>query len=160
MKNYFRILFVAISLLAIFGSASAQNSNRQRMSREQFAQVRARHIADSLGLANETYDQFVKTYCDQQKEIWALGPRITSDSASSKPDAQEAIQNRFEKSQKILDIRQKYYKEYSEFMTQEQIQKMYELERNFMGRMSSQRASKGRIGRRGRQHAGNASASR
>lgn len=36
------------------------------------------------------------------------------------------------------------------------IQKMYELERNFMGRMSSQRASKGRIGRRGRQHAGNA----
>lgn len=30
------------------------------------------------------------------------------------------------------------------------IQKMYELERNFMGRMSSQRASKGRIGRRGR----------
>ena len=149
MKNYFRILFVAISLLAIFGSASAQNSNRQRMSREQFAQVRARHIADSLGLANETYDQFVKTYCDQQKEIWALGPRITSDSASSKPDAQEAIQNRFEKSQKILDIRQKYYKEYS-------IQKMYELERNFMGRMSSQRASKGRIGRRARQHAGNA----
>ena len=146
MKNYFRILFVAISLLAIFGSASAQNSNRQRMSREQFAQVRARHIADSLGLANETYDQFVKTYCDQQKEIWALGPRITSDSASSKPDAQEAIQNRFEKSQKILDIRQKYYKEYSKF--------------NFMGRMSSQRASKGRIGRRGRQHAGNASASR
>ena len=142
MKNYFRILFVAISLLAIFGSASAQNSNRQRMSREQFAQVRARHIADSLGLANETYDQFVKTYCDQQKEIWALGPRITSGSASSKPDAQEAIQNRFEK------------------MTQEQIQKMYELERNFMGRMSSQRASKGRIGRRGRQHAGNASASR
>jgi hypothetical protein len=160
MKNYFRILFVAISLLAIFGSASAQNSNRQRMSREQFAQVRARHIADSLGLANETYDQFVKTYCDQQKEIWALGPRITSDSASSKPDAKEAIQKRFEKSQKILDIRQKYYKEYSKFMTQEQIQKMYELERNFMGRMSSQRASKGRIGRRGRQHAGNASASR
>ena len=160
MKNYFRILFVAISLLAIFGSASAQNSNRQRMSREQFAQVRARHIADSLGLANETNDQFVKTYCDQQKDIWALGPRITSDSATSKPEAKEAIQKRFEKSQKILDIRQKYYKEYSKPTTQEQIQKMYELERNFMGRMSSQRASKGRIGRRGRQHAGNASASR
>ena len=150
MKNHIKLLIAAISLLAIFGSASAQNRGRERMSREQFTQAQAQHIADSLGLSNDAKEQFVKTYYDQQKEIWALGPRISTGNSSSESEAQEAIQKRFERSQKILDIRQKYYQEYSKFMTQEQIQKMYGMERDFMRRMSNQMAAKGHGDRRGR----------
>ena len=34
-------------------------------------------------------------------------------------------------SEKILDIRQKYYKKYSEFLTQRQIQRVYEIEKKW-----------------------------
>lgn len=37
-------------------------------------------------------------------------------------------------SEKILNIRQKYYKEYSKFLTQTQIERVYEQERKIMKR--------------------------
>ena len=45
---------------------------------------------------------------------------------------EEAIKARFAHSQKILDLRKKYYAIYSEFLTQKQIQKVYETERDIM----------------------------
>ena len=39
------------------------------------------------------------------------------------------IKQRFERSEKILGIRQKYYKEYSKFLTQDQIEQVYKQER-------------------------------
>ena len=39
-------------------------------------------------------------------------------------------------SEKILNIRQKYYKKYSQFLTQQQIQRVYELERQMMKRFA------------------------
>jgi hypothetical protein len=41
-----------------------------------------------------------------------------------------------ERSQKILDLREKYYKKYSAFLTQKQIERVYELERKAMQRLS------------------------
>ena len=41
----------------------------------------------------------------------------------------QMLKARFAHSQKILDLRQKYYGIYSEFLTQKQIQRVYELER-------------------------------
>ena len=37
-------------------------------------------------------------------------------------------------SEKILNIPQKYYKKYSQFLSQQQIQRVYELERQMMKR--------------------------
>lgn len=48
----------------------------------------------------------------------------------------QAIKDRFAHSQKILDIREKYYSIYSEFLTQSQIQRVYDLERQMMKRLS------------------------
>ena len=52
-------------------------------------------------------------------------------------------------SEKILNIRQKYYKEYSKFMTQKQIQRVYEIEKNMMKRFSQHRGKKGQRPMRG-----------
>ena len=46
------------------------------------------------------------------------------------------MRQRFEQSQKMLDIRDKYYKEFSKFMTQKQIELMYDKERKIMQRLS------------------------
>lgn len=61
---------------------------------------------------------------------------------TSEQDNEDRIKQRFAMSEKILDIRQKYYKEYSKFLTQTQIEKVYEQERRMMNRLAKRRHMK------------------
>ena len=56
----------------------------------------------------------------------------TSDNPSEKD-----MEQRFERSQKILDLRKKYFGIYSTFLSQKQISRVYEIEREMMHRLSS-----------------------
>ncbi|MBD9160321.1 MAG: hypothetical protein EGP67_03240 [Bacteroidales bacterium] len=120
--------------LAVAVSAAAQTP-QQRMSREQLAETQAKYIARELALDDNLSSQFVTTYCECQKEIWALGPRSGKDCS---------MQERFDRSQKLLDIRQKYYRLYSRFLTDRQIENVYKLERRMMHRMQSKHKENGR----------------
>ena len=48
--------------------------------------------------------------------------------------AKKAIQEQFEHSQRILDLRKDYYAKYSKFLTQKQIKRVYDLEKKAMNR--------------------------
>lgn len=137
MKNRIKLLLLVVSLTAFCGMVSAQN-NRQRLSREQLAEVQAKHIAKEMTMDKATSDRFIDTYCQFQREIWALGPRPKQSHRSSMTDeeAEQAVKERFTHSQKILDLRTKYYAIYSEFLTQKQIRQLYELEKQMMERLS------------------------
>lgn len=141
MKRIIRIFIIAVMVAAFGATASAQQSSQQRpnrqqrISREQLAEVEARHIARELAFSDVVTEKFVTTFCDYQKEIWALGPRKqVKRQGSSEQEDGERIKQRFAMSEKILDIRQKYYKKYSKFLTQAQIERVYEQERKIMNR--------------------------
>ena len=61
-------------------------------------------------------------------------------------DNNQSNKQRMERSQKILDLREKYYKKYSAFLTQKQIERVYELEHKAMKRLSKKgyRAPRGK----------------
>ena len=124
------ILFIAA--MAAYSNGLHAQSNEQRMTREQLAETQARHIADELAMDDATSEKFVATYCQFQKELWQLGPRQKGHRPQTEAETKEAINEHFEHSQKILDLRKKYYDIYSEFLTQKQIQKVYETERDIM----------------------------
>ncbi len=136
-RSIIKTLFLTVIMAAFCGTAYAQKSDKQRMSREQLAEVQARHIAQQLAFDDETTAKFVDTYSRCQKEIWTLAPLKKGVRGAAKTDTEteEAIESRFERSQKLLDIRKKYYKEYSEFLTPKQIQRVYSLEKSMMGRL-------------------------
>ncbi len=143
MKHLIRLFIIALTMIVSCTTVYAQQStsqsttSKQRISREQLAEVQARHIAQELAFSNTITAKFVRTYCNCQKEIWALGPRSKSSKRGmSEQDNEERIRQRFAMSEKILAIRQKYYKEYSKFLTQAQIERVYELERKMMNRLS------------------------
>lgn len=143
MKHFIRTIIVAIMMVASCTAAFAQQhaqqrtNRQQRISREQLAEVQAKHIAGELAFSDAVTEQFVKTYCNCQKEIWALGPRQRSGRRQlSEQENGERIRQRFAMSEKILNVRQKYYKEYSKFLTQAQIEKVYEQERKMMKRLA------------------------
>lgn len=143
MKHIVRTFVIAIMMIASCATAFAQQnasqrpSQKQRISREQLAEVQAKHIASELAFSDAVTEKFVKTYCNYQKEIWTLGPRQRPNKQGmTEQENEECIKQRFAMSEKILDIRQKYYKEYSKFLTQAQIEKVYDQERKMMNRLA------------------------
>ena len=117
MKHLIRLFIIALTMIVSCTTVYAQQStsqsttSKQRISREQLAEVQARHIAQELAFSNTITAKFVRTYCNCQKEIWALGPRSKSSKRGmSEQDNEERIRQRFAMSEKILAIRQKYYK--------------------------------------------------
>ena len=130
-------MVIAIAMLFSSINMSAQSNNQQRLSREELAEKQARHIAHELVLDDATTEKYIATYKAYQQEVWALGPRVKRHQANaSEAEAEQANKARMEQSQKILDLREKYYKEYSKFLTQRQIERAYELERKSMNRLA------------------------
>lgn len=124
MKQLFRVVFIAIMIVASGATAVAQNNSGQRLSREELATKQAQYIARELALDESTTNKYVETYCQYQREIWALGPRKDL-----------TTEQRLERSQKILDLRKKYYHIYSGFLSEQQIDKAYKLEKKLLDRM-------------------------
>lgn len=124
MKQLFRVILIAIMIVASGATAVAQNNSGQRLSREELATKQAQYIARELALDESTTNKYVETYCQYQREVWALGPRkgLTTE-------------QRLERSQKILDLRKKYYHIYSGFLSEQQIDKAYKLEKKLLDRM-------------------------
>ena len=93
MKQLFRIILIAIMIVASGATAVAQNNSSPRLSREELATKQAQYIAHELALDESTTNKYVETYCQYQREIWALGPRkgLTTE-------------QRLDRSQKILDL--------------------------------------------------------
>lgn len=137
MKNIVRFLFLVISLTAFYTTVSAQTTSRQRLTREQLAEVQAKHIAKEMEMDDETSQRFIDTFCGFQREIWALGQRPKQPHGEmTEEETGQALKARFAHSRKILDLRQKYYVIYSGFLTQKQIHRVYDLERQMMEHLS------------------------
>ncbi|MGM9698071.1 MAG: hypothetical protein ACI3Y0_05460 [Prevotella sp.] len=134
MNKLFLSIVVALAATLFCGTVSAQSKTDKRISREQLAEKQAKHIAQQLAFDDKTTQLFVAAYCDCQKEFWALGPRAKSERRGEMSDkeSEQALKNHFEQSEKILAIRKKYYKRYSEFLTQKQIMRVYEIEEKMM----------------------------
>ena len=152
MKKILGILMMVVTMMTVSTSVFAQAPNqKQRLTREQLAEKQAQYIAHDLGLDDKASSKFIDTYIQFQKEVWALGPRPHHKKGEMKSDAQteQEIKQRFEMSEKILNIRQKYYKKYSQFLTQQQIQRVYEIERQMKKRFAQKGLRKG-MGKNGK----------
>lgn len=148
MKTIMKLWLVAALMLMGTASISAQNNKRQRLTREELADKQARHIAQTMAFDEATTKQFVETYTACQKEIWALGTRMkgtrkqANAQQQTEAEAKQDIAMQFERSEKLLQIRQKYYAKYSKFLTQNQIKRVYVLERRMMKRLANHRPAR------------------
>ena len=153
MKTIFRTIIAASFALLMSMTLSAQ-PNGKKISREELAVKQAEHISTELAFDDATSKKFQETYCNFQKELWALGPSLGKQ--QSENPGEEEMKQRFERSQKILDLRKKYYAIYSTFLSQKQISRVYEIERDMMRRLASQDGKRHKSGeptrRRGRNY--------
>ena len=166
MKKVFRIMLTTVMMMAFSVAVIAQEKNvqtptkRQRVSREQMAEMQAKHISRQLALDDATSEKFIETYCAYQKEVWALRPHRKgirpNRSEMTDAEAEKAIKEQFDRSQKILSLRQEYYKKYNTFLSAKQIQRVYELEKQAMNRLSK----RGSMNQRNKRNGGGKSRTR
>lgn len=135
MNTIIKNSIMAVAAIFLSISLSAQD-NARRISREELAVKQAEHISETLAFDKATSDRFKEVYCSFQKELWDLGPSLGKQQSDN--PSEEEMKQRFERSQKILDLRKKYYDIYSTFLTQKQISRVYEIERDMMRRLAPQ----------------------
>lgn len=145
MKRVLTFALCAIMMAVCSAQAQDEPSKKQRISREELAEKQAKHIAYELAFDNATAEKFIATYQEYQKEVWALG-------LPKKHDESVSVKERLDHSQKILDLRKKYYKRYSEFLTDKQIERAYELEHQAMRRLVNHRHEQAKQGHRSPQN--------
>lgn len=133
MTRFLKLIIVVIAMMASGTGAFAQSSAAdQRLSREELAVQQADYIARELALDATNTKKYVDTYCKYQRELWKLGPRkgLTTD-------------QRLARSQQILDLRKRYNGIYRSFLSEEQLDKAYKLEKRLIDRMNKNKRKKG-----------------
>lgn len=124
-----RFIILAILAISVNFTSYSQPTQRQKM-----IHMTAVRIAEQIGVKESDKAAFISLYQNYKKESAAV-LAIQPATADSEDDAAEAkIMCDFEKSGKILEIRKIYYSKFKDILTPTQIQKMYDAERNYMGK--------------------------
>lgn len=129
MKQLLQTIIIAIVVMASGMSAMAQANSSQRLSRKELAVKQAQYIARELAFDKSNTDKYVETFCQYRNEVWALGPRKNL-----------TTEQRLERSQQILDLRKKYNTIYREFLTEQQLDRAYKLEKRLLNRMGKNKS--------------------
>ena len=129
MKQLLQTIIIAIVVMASGMSAMAQANSSQRLSREELAVKQAQYIARELAFDKSNTDKYVETFCQYRNEVWALGPRKNL-----------TTEQRLKRSQQILDLRKKYNKIYRGFLTEQQLDRAYKLEKRLLNRMGKNKS--------------------
>lgn len=138
MKQLLQTIIIAIVVMASGMSAMAQANSSQRLSRKELAVKQAQYIARELAFDKSNTDKYVETFCQYRNEVWALGPRKNL-----------TTEQRLERSQQILDLRKKYNTIYRGFLTEQQLERAYKLEKRLLNRMGKNKSkSRNHINRR------------
>lgn len=154
MKMKFMYVILAALLMGSQLTLSAQNKEnkerKQRPTQEQMIQRQTNQMVKTLMLDDATAAKFVPVYESYLKEMRECrmmnrtprAERMQGTQANAQKDGQKPvmsdeeiakmIKNQFAQSRKMLDIREKYYNEFSKILSQKQIMKLYQQERNNM----------------------------
>lgn len=148
------LLMVASTCMVMAQQPNANTKNRgdKRANMEQLAQKQAERISQTLAFDDKTSKKFIETFCNCRKEMAAIRmERHHGKKSSEMTDAEieKSIKVKFQQGRKLLDIREKYYAAYSKFLTQRQIQRVYELERQDMKHFAKRGQQRGKQGPNG-----------
>lgn len=157
MKTKFMYVLLATLFMGAQMTLSAQNNeNKQRKQRpnpEQLVKIQTDHMVKALMLDDAVAAKFTpvyERYLNELRECRMMNhrPRVKKDAAqgteansagavdAQKPQMTDAeiakqIKDQFAQSRKMLDIREKYYNDFSKILSQKQIMRIYQMEKNY-----------------------------
>ena len=149
-----RILSMAVAFLLVAGStlmAQPQHPGKpQKMTEEQLSKQVATRMAQRLELDADKTAKFVPIYVEYRKDlkqVWEkyAKPFPPKDKPVAKPqrpsdkELEQMAANRFARSRATIDVEETYYKRFLTVLTQQQYEKMQQLERMHLQRMKNEK---------------------
>ena len=152
MKMRVMYAVLAVFFLGNVCSLSAQNKEvrgkKQRPAPEQVMKMQVNQMVSRLMLDDATAAKFVPVYekyltelrdCRLMNRQSKTGTAAVDSTAGRAPkqaltdaEVEKMLKNRFAQSRKMLDVREKYYGEFSKILSQKQILKIYQQEKSNM----------------------------
>lgn len=150
MKTKFIYVILAVLLMGSQMTLSAQNTDnkekKQRPTPEQMTQMQTNQMVKILMLNDATAAKFTPVYEKYLKELRECRMMTKPRTEKAKTQGTDAnakkerpsmtddeiatmLRNQFTQSRKMLDIREKYYNEFSKILSQKQIMKIYQQEK-------------------------------
>ena len=149
MKTKFIYVIMAVLLMGSQMTLSAQNTDnkqkKQRPTQQQMMQMQVDQMVKTLMLDDATAAKFTPVYEKYLKELRECRmmnhkPRTEKAKATDANAKKERpsmtddeiatmLRNQFTQSRKMLDVREKYYNEFSKILSQKQILKIYQQEK-------------------------------
>ena len=127
MKQNIKTFLFAALLIGACSTGYAQDNNREgRPSHEEMVERQASDIASQMGLDEKTTKKFLSVYKSEQSDMMELMPR-----PSGRPPRGEhrgGPQMSEEDKKKMEEVKTKYRKKYSKFLSDEQIEQVYKLQ--------------------------------
>lgn len=131
-----KVLFTVLALVVVASTAFAQDNDaraqRERQRAEQSAVKQATAIAKNLKFEGELKDDFVVIYTEYQlalsdARMADMTARMSRRQLNSRTDEdiESDILAGFASERMIIDVREKYYKEFRRILTPTQIQDVY-----------------------------------
>ena len=121
-----RFLILSLFLFMAIGSAYAQSTDAQKR-----INMAAERICAKIDVDKANKDAFISIYQSYKKDMSSvrnIKPSVTGDSEQA---IEAKIRCDFVKSEKILEIRKNYYEQFRTILRPSQIQKMYDIEREW-----------------------------
>jgi len=133
MKNIIAsLIFLSILLAGLNGTS--QNINRYPRLKERIERAKLNEIQLKFKLDSVTFDHFRPIYLKYENEISGIDFRrmaklmkVSPDSLSA-TDAELLINDQLKSAKRIINLREKYYKEFRTVLLPQQILKLYQIE--------------------------------
>jgi hypothetical protein len=133
MKNVYLFLLV---ILVLFPGLNTKSQNRDRFPvvRERIVQAKLREIRVNLKLDQVAFEQFRPVYLKYERELSSIDfremarlIRVDADSLTAE-QADRLIVTQLEVAKSLLEVREKYYREFRKVLAPQQIIKLYQTE--------------------------------
>jgi hypothetical protein len=133
MKNVYLFLLV---ILVLFPGLKSKSQNRDRFPvvRERIVQAKLREIRVNLKLDQVAFEQFRPVYLKYERELSSIDfremarlIRVDADSLTAE-QADRLIVTQLEVAKSLLEMREKYYREFRKVLAPQQIIKLYQTE--------------------------------
>ena len=133
-------LITALFIMALMPfdiSAQGQKGKRpDRPKKEQIIEHQYNVAVRELMLDDEKTAKFKTTFYAYQKEFFAIVDKYIPKKKGKRPEnetdteIEKRLLNRFAMSREIVDVREKYYKQFRQFLTPRQVEKIFDLEKD------------------------------
>lgn len=148
MKRKINIIITIVILIATILpglNLQAQNAAKPLPVRDRLTQAKHQTIKRNLNLDKETFVKFRNLYIRYERDLARIDYKnqarlmnVNADSLS-KDEANFLITSQLKNARKIVNIRERYYKEFSTLLTPNQIIKLYQTEADIRNKVMAER---------------------